>query len=123
MCLVKGQVLTFDAVFAFLILVSSILVLGLIRTNASPLDDLFLERKGTDFVRFLYLEKQEEMVLGIGEYDLREGLRKVGVNGVFVEDSDFVVATGERPVHFNTKYLLVPVFNSTDFRVVRLDVW
>jgi len=120
---VKGQIVTFDALLAFFILVFTILTLELIEIDLSPLDDLRLERKAMDFVRFLYEEKKGGLVLGVGRGDLREGVEKVGVEGVLVEDNGVVVFIGEKPDRFHSKYLLVPFFNSTEFRVVRLDVW
>lgn len=119
----RGQIFTFDALFALFILIFAMLALGMVKVDRSALEELALERKATDFVRFLYLDKEAEMVLGLEEGDLAAGVRKVGNRGAVWEDGGIVVEVGERPARFRSKYLLVPVFNSTEFRVVKLDVW
>lgn len=115
----KGQIVTFDAIFAFLLIVSAMLFLSGFEADLSPLEELVLERKATDFVRFLYEEKGDEIVVGMGVLDLSEGIGKVDAAGVEFDG----IVVGEKPGRFRTKYLLVPVFNSTEFRTVRVDVW
>lgn len=124
----KGQIFTFDVLFGFFILVFTILFLQLIDADVSMLEELALERKATDFVRFLYVEKMGELALGVevgglDEGDLREGIGKVGASGVEFEDGGIVWGAGEREGRFRRKYLLAPVFNSSEVRVVRIDVW